>query len=340
MKVSRLRLFFRSKIFQLLCLAVLVVVITLIAAPHAYNTANLRQIMNNITIVGVFVCGVAPLLMCGGIDFAGSAFATCAMLVFARLLELFPKLPWPLMLIPCMIVGGLLGGLNAFFIVKLNLMGFILTLAMASVFNGVANWSIKGVQIQVTDKAFTGLSGTFLFEVIPVFFLFAVFLVIVYSIVLLKMSFGRSILMCGGNPAAARLAGLNPKKIRTILYINSGFVASLAGVIWAAQNKMAVHSAFIVTTPHMTAFIGSLLGGVSFFGGSGSLGGAFLGVALMQLLAYSLQTMGVNIWINGLINGMLLIIALTIDDVSRRIRMKKLGIKAGGGGVVMPGMAK
>ena len=172
------------------------------------------------------------------------------------------------------------------------------------------------------------------------FFLFAVLLVIVYSIILFKMSFGRSVLMCGGNPAAARLAGLNPKKIRTILYINSGVIASLAGVIWAAQNKMAVHTAFMVTQPHMTAFIGALLGGVSFFGGSGSLSGAFLGVALMQLLAYSLLTMGVNIWINGLINGMLLIVALTIDDISRRIRMKKLGIKAGSGGMVMPGMGK
>lgn len=50
--------------------------------------------------------------------------------------------------------------------------------------------------------------------------------------------------------------------------------------------------------------------------------------------------MGVNIWINGLINGMLLIVALTIDDISRRIRMKKLGIKAGSGGMVMPGMGK
>jgi ribose/xylose/arabinose/galactoside ABC-type transport system permease subunit len=340
MKVSRLRLFLRGKIFQLLCLAVLIIVITLIAAPRAYNTANLRQIMNNITIVAVFVCGVAPLLMCGGIDWAGSAFATCAMLVFARLLELFPSVPWPIMLIPSIIVGGLLGGLNAFFIIRLNLMAFILTLATASVFNGIANWSIKGIQIQVTNKSFTGLSGKFLFDVIPVFFLFAVLLVIVYSIILFKMSFGRSVLMCGGNPAAARLAGLNPKKIRTILYINSGVIASLAGVIWAAQNKMAVHTAFMVTQPHMTAFIGALLGGVSFFGGSGTLSGAFLGVALMQLLAYSLQTMGVNIWINGLINGMLLIVALTIDDISRRIRMKKLGIKAGSGGMVMPGMGK
>lgn len=341
MKVSRLRLFLRGKIFQLLSLIIFVAVITLITMPNAYNTSNLRQIMNTITIYAVFVCGVAPLLMCGGIDFAGSAFATCAMLVFVRLLELFPGIPWPVMLIPMIVVGGLLGAMNAFLIVKLNLIAFIATMAMATVFNGVANWSVKGVAIQVTNKSFANLSGTFIFDVIPVFFLFAAVLVLLYSIMLMKTSFGRSILMCGGNPSAARLAGLNPNKIRTILYINSGVIASFGGAIWAAQNRMAAPTAFIGTMPHMRVFIGALLGGVSFFGGSGSLAGAFLGVTLMNLLAYSLQTIGVDIWINGLINGMLLIVALTIDDIARRMRMKKLGIKAGGGnGMVMPGMSK
>lgn len=341
MKVTRLRLFLRGKIFQLLCLIALILVITLISAPNAYNTSNLRQIMNNITIYAVFVCGVAPLLMCGGIDFAGSAFATCAMLIFARLLQLFPSVPWPVLLIPMMAAGAILGAMNAFLIIRLNLIAFIATMAMATVFNGIASWSIKAVAIQITNKSFTSLSATFLFNVIPVFFIFAVVLVALYTILLMKTSVGRSILMCGGNPIAARLAGLNPNKIRTALYINSGVIASIGGVIWAAQNRMAVHTAFTMTAPHMSAFIGSLLGGVSFFGGSGSLGGAFLGVALMNLLAYSLQTVGVPIWSNALINGMLLIVALTIDDVSRRIRMKKLGIKAGGGnGMVMPGMSK
>jgi ribose transport system permease protein len=341
MKVSRLRLILRGKIFQLLCLIILVVVITTLSTPNAYNISNLRQIMNTITIYAVFVCGVAPLLMSGGIDFAGSAFATCAMLAFARFLELFPGIPWPLLLIPMILIGGILGAMNAFLIVKLNLIAFIATMAMGAVFQGIANWSIKGVAIQVTNKGFTNLSSAFIFDVIPVFFVFAAVLVLLYSIMLMKTSYGRSILMCGGNPRAARLAGLNPNKIRTTLYINSGIIASLAGAIWAAQNRMAAHTAFTMTMPHMRAFIGALLGGVSFFGGSGSLVGAFLGVALMNLLAYSLQTMGVDIWINGLINGLLLIVALTIDDVSRRIRMKKLGIKAGGGnGIVMPGMSK
>jgi ribose/xylose/arabinose/galactoside ABC-type transport system permease subunit len=342
MKTSVLKRISQSKIFQLIVIGAIVVIITSLVQRNAYNQSNLRQIMNTVTINSMFVCAVAPLLMCGGIDWAGSAIGTAAMMVFARLLQLFPGIPWPVMLIPLMLSGAIIGAINAFFIVKLNLVAFIATMAMSTVIAGVTNWTVKGVQIQITDKAFTGLSSTFLFDTVPVFFIFALVLVVLYSLMLMKTSIGRNIVMCGGNATAARLAGLNPNKIKVALYINSGVVASLGGAVWAAQNRMATPTALMTTSPHMTAFIGALLGGVSFFGGSGSLGGAFFGVALIQLLAYSLQTMGVSIWVNGLINGMLLIVALTIDDISRRLRMRKLGLKgeSGGKGAVMPGMSK
>jgi ribose/xylose/arabinose/galactoside ABC-type transport system permease subunit len=342
MKTSVLKRFTQSKIFQLIVLGAIVAIITAIVQPNAYNTSNLRQMMNTVTINSIFVCAVAPLLMCGGIDWAGSAIGTAAIMVFAKLMELFPSVPWPVMLIPLMITGAIIGLLNAFFIVRLNLVAFIATMAMATVVSGISNWTVKGVQIQITNRAFTSLASTFLFDVIPVLFIFAMVLVVGYSLMLMRTTFGRNIVMCGGNATAARLAGLNPKKIQTALFVNSGVVASLGGIVWAAQNRMATPTALSATTPHMTAFIGALLGGVSFFGGSGSLGGAFFGVALIQLLAYSLQTMGVPIWVNALINGMLLIVALTVDDITRRLRMRKLGLKSEGAGkgAVMPGMSK
>jgi ribose/xylose/arabinose/galactoside ABC-type transport system permease subunit len=332
----------QSKIFQLIAIAVVVILITLLVRPRTYNVSNLRQLMNVITVYAIFVCAAAPLLMCGGIDWAGSSIGTASMMVFAGAMQLLPSVPWPIMLIPLILTGAIIGAVNSFFIVRLNLIAFIATMAMSTVVSGFTIWSVKGVQIQITNKSFTGLSSTFLFGVIPVFFIFALALVIFYNWMLTRTTFGRSIVMCGGNPVAARLAGLDPKKIQTLLYINSGVVAAVGGAVWAAQNRMATPAALITPMPHLTAFIGALLGGVSFFGGAGSLFGAFFGVALIQLLAYSMQSMGVSLWINGLINGSLLIIALTIDDVSRRLRMKKLGLKSGSGGgdAVMPGMSR
>jgi len=338
MKVSVIQKITRSKIFQLVCIALVVIIITAVAKPKAYSSGNVRQIMNNVTILAIFVCGVAPLLMCGGIDWAGSAIGTAALMVFAKGLELYPSIPWPVMLLPLILTGAILGLINSFFIIRLKLVAFIATMAMATVLSGLSMWAVKGVQIQITNKAFTTISSKFIFDTVPVFFIFAMVLVILYSLMLIHTTFGRSILMCGGNATAARLAGLNPDKIKTILYINSGVIAALGGAIWGAMNRMATPTALSATTPHMSAFIGSMLGGVSFFGGSGSLAGGFVGVALVQLLAYSLQSLGVPIWVNGLINGSLLIVALTIDDITRRLRLRKLGVKAAASKTVMPGM--
>ena len=338
MKVSRLQRITRSKIFQLVVIAAIIVVITTIIKPGSYNKPNIRQILNTVTINALFVCGVAPLLMAGGIDWAGSAIGTGSLMVFAALLAKFPSVPWGVMLIPMMLTGAIIGFVNSLFIIRLKLVAFIATMAMSTVLGGFTTWANKGVSIQITNKSFTNLSATFLFDTIPVFFIFALIMCFLYSQLLIRTTFGRSIMMVGGNQVAARLAGLNPDKIRTILYINSGVIASLGGMIWGAQNRMSTATALSTTTPHMAAFLGSMLGGVSFWGGAGSLAGGVVGVALVQLLSYSLQMMSVPTWVFGLINGSLLIVALTIDDVSRRLRLRKLGVKDGVKGAVMPGM--
>ena len=84
-----------------------------------------------------------------------------------------------------------------------------------------------------------------------------------------------------------------------------------------------------------------MLVGVSFMGGAGGLMGAFFGIILIETLSYSLTLMNLPAWVTIFVNGMLLVVALTIDTVSTRIRLRKLGIKSsGGGGMVMPGMSR
>jgi len=331
-------MFFHGKVFQLLCLIVVVISVTAAIRPSALNTANLRQILNNITVAGIFVCGVSPLLMSGSIDFSGSALGNIGGLVLAAVLSSIPGIPWPIAVVIALISGAILGLGNAFFVVKLNLVPFIATMGFGAAVTALGVWSVVSIPIPITVTAFTRLSAVFVFNVVPLFFVVVLAFVILYSIILNRTGFGRSVLMCGGNSYAARLAGLNPGKIKTILFVNSGLISALAGVIYASQSRFGNPNSFSTSIPHMTAFIASILGGVSFFGGSGSLIGAFFGVALMNLLAYSLQSMGANLWINGLINGLLLIKALTIDDVSRRIRLRKMGIKASPTNMGMPGM--
>ncbi len=331
----------QSKVFQMLIFTAVVLIVTYIVRPGSFTFGNAQRILSNLSYAGPFLCGVAILLLVGGIDFAGSAHATCAMLLFAQILIWSPNLPWPVALIAALIAGAVAGGVNAFFVNGLNLMPFIVTIGMSSVWAGLASWVTRGTQIQIRNIPFNNLSAQYIPGTpIPVLFVFMALLVVFYSILIKKTAFGRSILMAGGNPAASRLAGLNPKRIRTILYINNGILSALGALMWASQQKMATPTGLTLLMPHMTALTATLLGGVSFIGGSGSLGGAFCGMILINVLAYSLQIMGLPLWFITWVNGMLLVVALTIDGFNMRRRFKKLGIKMGGGGAVMPGMSK
>jgi len=318
-----------------------VLIATAFVRPGAYSLANARQILSNISYYGVFVIGMACILMSGNIDFSMAGIATCGMLMFALLLSWFPNLPWVIAMVAALFVGAVCGLINAFFVVRLNIMPFIVTIATSSIFAGVAAWVTHGNQVYITNIPFTRLSATFIMDgAVPLLFVFMLVLFLLYSVMLMRTRFGRSVFMAGGNPLAARLAGLNPKRIKAILFVNNGILCSVAGLIFAAQQRMAHPGGLVNEMPHVTSLIAVLLGGVSFVGGSGSLFGAFFGIATIQLLAYALQTMGLPLWIISLVNGMLLVVAIAIDGYNMRKRFKKLGIKMAGGGAVMPGVSR
>lgn len=346
-KQSIFKKFLQSKTFMLTALTVVVLLITAVVAPKAFNVGNAKELLSKIAYGGVFMIGVSCLLISGGIDFSLSASATFGTLLFAQMCLWFPDLHWIVPALCAVVFGAIAGSINAFFANGLNLMPFICTIGMSSVWSGLGTWYTRANVIQIRNTAFNDLSTKYVGQsiwqnsFISYMLVFMIILVILYSIMLKRTRFGRSVLMAGGNPIAARLAGLKPKKIKTILFINAGVLGAIGGLLWASQQKMASPAALITAAPEMTGLTASILGGVAFMGGSGSLSGPFVGVILINVLSYALQSMGLPTWFVTLVNGMLLVIAITIDGYTMKRRMKKLGLSAGGGGGMgMPGMSK
>lgn len=339
--MSRFRRFTQSKAFLLIVLTLIVLVITYIVNPGSFNKGNAAQLMAIISYTGVMLCGIAMLLMSGGFDFSSSAQASIAMLVFAKLVNQYPNVPWIVFALLALLCGAVSGAINAFFADGLGLMAFICTIGMSSVWTGLAALWTRGSTVPIRNAAFNNIAAAYIPGTpIPWTFVFALALVIIYSFIVKYTRFGRSILMSGGNPAAARLAGMNPRKIQAILFVNNGVLAVLGGLIWASQQKMGSPTGLSGAAPDMTCLTASILGGVSFMGGAGALGGAFIGIILIQVLAYALQVMGLPTWFITLINGSLLVIAISIDTFNMKRRLKKLGLKSTGGGGTMafPGM--
>jgi len=194
-------------------------------------------------------------------------------------------------------------------------MPFISSIGMASVYTGLATVWTKGNTVPVNVQSFTNI-GKYAIGFVPILFLFVILLILVYNRILSSTCFGRNIYMVGGNQQAARLAGLNPARMKMLLFINNSILASLAGVLWEAQKKLASPTNITTSQPDFAAITASILGGVAFMGGSGTLGGAFIGMLLLNVFDNALTVMKVQSYWNIMLQGLILILALIIDTIN------------------------
>ena len=161
---------------------------------------------------------------------------------------------------------------------------------------------------------------------IPVLLVFVIALVVCYSLMLKYTKFGRSVAMVGGNPEAARLAGINPAKIKCILYVNNGVLAAIGALIWSSQQRMYNPSGLTTLAPEMTSLTAAILGGISFMGGSGGMGGTLIGLLVLKTFNKGMLISGGSTYLTSVLSGVLLIVALTLDVFSRRRQQKRLGV--------------
>lgn len=311
----------QSKLSVIALITILVIIFFGVTTTGFVSGANLNSIMISMCLPGIIAIGMSMLLISGEIDLSAGYEACMGGLVCALLMQ--AGLPWPVALLLTIVAGCLMGGILAFFVNKVGLFGFISSMAMISVYNGLSMIITKAqtIPIDANNASFFKLgSGAVWF--FPISFIIMVGLMIIYGFILYKTEFGRTIYMTGGNRAAARLCGVNRKKITTILYINNGALAALAGSIVAARMHNANPSS--CTTGGTAAITAAVLGGVAFRGGDGSMVGVFIGLALVNIFNSGLTASGLQSYWQIVIQGLLLFFALCIDFFNAQARQKAL----------------
>jgi len=317
MEIGRmLKRFFRSKSMSLIFINIAVIIFFYLLNNNYLNKDNIRGMMNTVSTAGILGVGVAFLLMGGGMDLAAGAEGCFGAVVVALLMR--AGIPWPIAILLGLVFGIIAGGINSFFVNKLNFMGFITTLGMSSIYGGLSLVISNNNNIAINDQTFWKMGSYAVFGIFPMPFVIMVFLIIIYGFILAKTRFGRSILMCGGNRQAARLAGLNPKRIVTILYMNCAMLATLSGSVLAARMHNASPTA--LSSAALSAITASVLGGVSFMGGGGNISGLFFGLLLLNSFNNGLIVIEVPSYWQVVTQGGLLIIALCVDFFSTRAR--------------------
>ena len=293
----------------MLMLAVIVIIFSVFSGGAFLQLKNIRSIVNNMVVVTFLTIGASLLLISGNIDLSSGAIGTLSGLLMAQLLA--NGIAWPVAVIVAIVVGAAFGALNAVLINELRFQAFIATMAVASIAEGLTYVTSGAKSIKIKDAAIVALGSKSLFGVIPITIFIALAAFLIYGIILNKTRFGRSIYLTGGNWHAARLSGLHPKKISYILFINSGSLGGLAGILLAARLRTGTVQGIIGS--QFSGMTAAILGGVAFGGGAGGLGGVFIGLLILNSFNNGTMVVGVTTYWQTVASGLLLFLALTFD---------------------------
>ena len=316
--IKGFRKFFSQKMITLIVLLVIVIVTFSVLSKGVYlKAANLRAILSLMAVTGLLTLGVGCLIVSGNIDLSTGANGTMCGMLLALFLQ--TGVPWPIAVLACLAVGMLVGVINAFLINSIGFQPFIATMAVASVAQGLTYVFCDGKPVPIKNEIIGYVGTGRIFDVIPVSIIILILGFIVYGLMLSKSKFGRSIYMVGGNRQAARLSGIHPVKMSYILFMNSGMLAALAGMLLAARLKSGTVGG--IANAQFSGMTAAMLGGISFGGGTGSFAGVFVGLLIMNGFNNGMTVLGVLSFWQTFASGALLIFALIIDYLNGRRRM-------------------
>ncbi|MGV1846511.1 MULTISPECIES: ABC transporter permease [unclassified Rhizobium] len=288
----------------------LVVCIVFSVATGAFLTApNLLNVVRQSAPLLIVAAAMTFVITTGGIDLSvGSVLALTSTLSAASLQA---GIPWPVVVVLMLALGGFVGALQGFFIAYERIPSFIVTLAGLSVIRGLALLITGGYSIPVdAENPFTAL-GRAWFLGVPVPALIALVILVVSFIVFNQTPFGRYVTGVGANAEAVRRAGVNTRLTTLLVYVISGTAAAAAGIILAARLGSGSSNAGQGFELDVIAAV--VLGGTSLFGGRGTILGTVLGALTVAVIANGLILAHMSPFLTPIVTGSIILIAIWLN---------------------------
>jgi len=271
---------------------------------------NFEVISRQITTIGIVSIGMTLVLVTGGIDLSVGAMLSFAIniggLLILRGVPIYITYPFILLL------GAMLGAINGLLIVWIKVPAIIVTLGTMNIFRGVIMAITKGRYITSIPEAYSWIGSGY-----TPFIIFAV-LLLCFEFALRKMRFGRNIVAIGSNEQSAIYSGVPTNKFKVVVYILGGLLSALAGIVFIGRSGFIQPQAGIGY--EMNSIAAVVIGGTSIYGGSGTVLGTFLGSLLMGLILAGITMLAVNAYWQGVINGLLIILAISFDTLRQMRR--------------------
>jgi ribose/xylose/arabinose/galactoside ABC-type transport system permease subunit len=292
--------------FLLLCL------ILTFMSDRFLTVSNLTNVLRQSTINGIIAIGMTLVILTAGIDLSVGSVLALSSVVTADMLQ--QGMSVPLAILIGLGVGLLLGLINGLVITRGKVPPFVTTLGMMTIARGLALTYTEGKPITGLPDSFRFI-GTGTIGPIPTPIVIAATAYIIFYILLNRTTFGQAIYAIGNNPVAARFAGLSVNRTVTIVYMITGGLSALAGLILIARLGSAQPTAGL--SFELDAIAAVVVGGTSFSGGQGGLGGTLIGVLIIAVLDNGLNLMNVSSFYQPVVSGIVIAVALLLHRAVR-----------------------
>ncbi len=313
-------------------------------APRFATSSNVENLMAGFSFIAILSMGQAFPILVRGIDLSiGATVALVGMVVFD--LTLILNVPGYVTLPVALAVGIAAGALNGVLIVVLRLQPFIATLATLAAYRGLVYaisgrqlvpglsttairdpW-IVGIENYVDLGTLSGLSAILPVPWVPMSFFIMLAMFAALQIVLLRTRFGRDVYAVGGNAEAARLAGINVGAVTIAAYAISGLCAAVTALIMVARFTTSTEAMGVGM--ELTSIAAAVIGGVSLAGGIGSMFGPAVGAFLLGAVLLGLTLMGVPQFVQQILTGVILLVAVGYDRLLVMRRHRRLEMTPG-----------
>lgn len=270
---------------------------------------NFFNVVRQITINIFLACGMTQVILLGGIDLSVGSVIAVSGCISAGMCT-WMKLPVPVGILIGILCGVAIGLVNGLIASRTTIPPFIITLATMNIGRGIARIYTGAKTIAVLDPAYTYF-GTGKVAGIPIQMFLIVIVVALTSFILNKTRLGRHIYFTGDNEQSAKYAGINVRGVRLFVFIFSGLMASLAGILSTARTFAATMD--MGTSAEMDAIAAVVLGGTSMSGGRGTLMGTVIGAIIIGVLSNGMNLLGINTSWQYVVQGIVILIAVFVD---------------------------
>ena len=308
--------FLQENLGILIALVALCVILGIYPGTSQYflTVKNLFNVLRQISTNLLLACGMTMVIILGGIDLSVGSIIALSGVLAAGCVSRY-GFPIGAALLAGVLIGVLFGLFNGFVISKTTIPPFIVTLATMNIARGLAGAYTGGSPVRVVSKEWQFVGAGYIGGIpVPVIIMFVVY--VISLLILNRTKFGRHVYAVGGNVTAAEFSGIKVTRVKFIVYLYTGIMAGIAGIILASRMYSGQPTAG--EGAEMDAIAAVVVGGTSMAGGSGKLGGTLIGALIIGVLNNGLNLMNVNSFWQTVVKGIVILLAVTTDYLRNR----------------------